>query len=1113
MDIQSLTPAHGAAACSTPVGAVPSPSAIPPSAAPVTAKARFDPVVSFLAEDEERLQEHIVLCDELLKQLMLSSLRHNKKLYIQQQLLPDLQQLQQHAESTTARIEKQLKQAAEAAEAIARPIHELQQQQQVLQQAAERAAAALEDGQLLLASECLHSCLSIRDEFERIDQQQQEQQQQASRGSLCTAEAAVLQRLQQQQHTLLQQLHKRLSASAGSLVAAALQQQTPRQQQEQSRAETEGSTVDSGQHTQQEEQAQQREKHTQELSLELRCYFLVRKGAAAVHRFCRMVTEALADDSANYFKVLLQPQKTVTAKAHAALLQQLFGKFLKVSAVQQVFTLGASLAAKARRLLESLAPPSAALQDASAASAGEASLGKAAKIEAVEAAILVAMASPLPEGGGDVVTSAAAAAATPAAAAAAAFFIATLSQELDVQGVRILNHFLEAKPETFAFKKEGGARDPEALRQVEARLEECVVLSRCCRRSHAALLQQFRNALGSAASPAAAEGSALTSSNSSLPPSSSRGSQNEVLQLLTPQQVLQVEHPALMQRREELVADYIALEHALMLWAVGEALEVQDELPFAAAARSVSENSLGLSLPVSSSEAPAVSQEELLASLRQAEEEAVDGGECFYSTMTEDLFFVFQASVSRALRSGDSLALCALLNHVAAALRCEVLTALRSCLEASKAPYAHYVQDEARLKDYSIINALEARFEGRPLPDKIRACHSWPVSVNNVQLCLSSLAHFKAVTQNAMQQQHQQEQLQQHDAAAAADSTEADGGDAKSPLLIMHYTLQELDGAAEALQQLHSRCCTLTIRFFQVYWQHCFQLLKKCDFDRDAALREEGSLAGSTWRLKLQRLFALLAFHFNRCFDAKGQATLCDMLVDLVVKHLESGLLEKNYTAAGGIFANQETRTLCLVVQRLSLNPASGGSGRSRSRQQQQHLEATANRCSFFDEFEDEEETLESVQINYPEPVRPKFCRLFEIGELLSLPSLREVPELLGEVEGGTSLLSLQEIKTVLRLRVDFENEEIEEVVRLAGRPSFGCLRVAVTEQSFPIAGAARFLPNRSVPCPSLEARAMSTASIAERHLKSKLRNCPSYVVAISKQRALPTAGGGKYRA
>ncbi|OEH76168.1 hypothetical protein cyc_02721 [Cyclospora cayetanensis] len=560
MDIQSLTPAHGAAACSTPVGAVPSPSAIPPSAAPVTAKARFDPVVSFLAEDEERLQEHIVLCDELLKQLMLSSLRHNKKLYIQQQLLPDLQQLQQHAESTTARIEKQ---------------------------------------------------------------------------------------------------------------------------------------------------------------------------------------------------VLLQPQKTVTAKAHAALLQQLFGKFLKVSAVQQVFTLGASLAAKAV--------------------------------------------------------------------------------------------FTSLWPETFAFKKEGGARDPEALRQVEARLEECVVLSRCCRRSHAALLQQFRNALGSAASPAAAEGSALTSSNSSLPPSSSRGSQNEVLQLLTPQQVLQVEHPALMQRREELVADYIALEHALMLWAVGEALEVQDELPFAAAARSVSENSLGLSLPVSSSEAPAVSQEELLASLRQAEEEAVDGGECFYSTMTEDLFFVFQASVSRALRSGDSLALCALLNHVAAALRCEVLTALRSCLEASKAPYAHYVQDEARLKDYSIINALEARFEGRPLPDKI-----------------------------------------------------PDGGDAKSPLLIMHYTLQELDGAAEALQQLHSRCCTLTIRFFQVYWQHCFQLLKKCDFDRDAALR---------------------------------------------------------------------------------------------------------------------------------------FCRLFEIGELLSLPSLREVPELLGEVEGGTSLLSLQEIKTVLRLRVDFENEEIEEVVRRVGPP------------------------------------------------------------------------------
>ncbi|CDJ44298.1 hypothetical protein, conserved, partial [Eimeria tenella] len=191
--------------------------------------------------------------------------------------------------------------------------------------------------------------------------------------------------------------------------------------------------------------------------------------------------------------------------------------------------------------------------------------------------------------------------------------------------------------------------------------------------------------------------------------------------MLTQQQVRQMEHPALIQRREELVAEYIALEHALMLWAVREALEVQDELPFAAAAAAEAAAAAARRPPESPggpAEAAAEEQQRI-AALKKAEEEAAASGECLYSTMMEDLFFVLQASVSRALRSGDSLALCALVNHVAAALRCEVLAALRQCLESSKGPYVFFVQDEHRLSCYSIVKALEAKAEGKPLPQKL----------------------------------------------------------------------------------------------------------------------------------------------------------------------------------------------------------------------------------------------------------------------------------------------------------------------------------------------------------------------------------------------------------
>lgn len=87
------------------------------------------------------------------------------------------------------------------------------------------------------------------------------------------------------------------------------------------------------------------------------------------------------------------------------------------------------------------------------------------------------------------------------------------------------------------------------------------------------------------------------------------------------------------------------------LRAVVEALEVQDELPFAATALGSVDPPLGVPsaslLPNSNA---ALNREQQLAALRQAEAEAIEGGGCLYSTMIEDLFFVFQASVSRALR-------------------------------------------------------------------------------------------------------------------------------------------------------------------------------------------------------------------------------------------------------------------------------------------------------------------------------------------------------------------------------------------------------------------------------------------------------------------------------
>lgn len=183
------------------------------------------------------------------------------------------------------------------------------------------------------------------------------------------------------------------------------------------------------------------------------------------------------------------------------------------------------------------------------------------------------------------------------------------------------------------------------------------------------------------------------------------------------------------------------------------------------------------------------------------------------------------------------------------------------------------------------------------------------------------------------------------------------------------------------------------------------------------AAQEEVEASSGTWRRKLQRLLGLVLRHISKAFDSKGQARLCEMLLDLVrhrkeiepllksehsqerlaaarrhtrhpkrgfsplqlVKEIEGLLLEKRFSLAGGALAEAEVRQLFLAVQRVSLHPsvAAGNSGsgergtRSFSNNAGQGQLASGT-ASFFEDEEATEETLEGVAVSLEVPVRPK---------------------------------------------------------------------------------------------------------------------------------------------
>ncbi|KFH13703.1 COG4 transport protein [Toxoplasma gondii VAND] len=547
-------------------------------------------------------------------------------------------------------------------------------------------AAALSEGQLLAATAAACRVQEIRAFFNQVDEKYATaagllSATPAARKSpalpprLSTVEAAALQQLQEMQTRLLDLLFRTLSSACTSAARERREAREARQRggadaESEKKKETGGATAPAGSgggstgsqgvptssgrdgELLNPQQTQKREwrRELTDVFTSLRALQLHQD---ALKRFVDQLRSQLADNAARRFKVLLQLQKqTAKFQASGDTRGASHPPDLHSAALQQ---LGADVADVLRHQVKALelaagTPPACGRGNWNASSPGE-------------------------------------------AAAAGLFSIVALRQEIDIQSVRILNHFSELNKEILSMKA-GDKQIATSLRRVDCVLSEIISLSAQCMRMH----RRLKIA-------ASRRGSSLLLQTESLPEGTAQDGDEslhaksasgknagatlvEFVRQCSACSDLTFQRSLLMKGREELMAHYVSLENAFIIGSIDQALNVVDEVPLQSAweveqSRGSVSGFLGGS--GDAQYAP------WLGSSSEPEKEDEDD-ERLYSTVVDDVFFILNNSVLRAIGSLDVLAVCAVVNNVCSVLSSEVKMKLRKNLEESKTYYANYIR-------------------------------------------------------------------------------------------------------------------------------------------------------------------------------------------------------------------------------------------------------------------------------------------------------------------------------------------------------------------------------------------------------------------------------------
>ncbi|KAF8822811.1 hypothetical protein IE077_002535 [Cardiosporidium cionae] len=500
-------------------------------------------------------------------------------------------------------------------------------------------------------------------------------------------------------------------------------------------------------------------------------------------------------------------------------------------------------------------------------------------------------------------------------------FCRGLQEEVDLQGIRILDKFYDDRHKILLLKLDD-LQNRIDLRQMNKVLDELVVLSKRC--------QQFDKYLRNCSKKIV-----------DLLPKDSEFMKH----LLRKDETVYNSNDGLFQlsllnkRMQELMGFYVSLEHVHISRAIKHAAEVTDEVLW-----------------------------------NDSEQQC--------STMVEDLFFIFEGSIFRAIRSGDVYAACAVVNHVISFLSLEVRNYLESKAKRSKEYYADYVQKLSSLNEFVMANLLpEALKRSLEARGSIGSTYSWCHAVNNIQASIECIEILNQKCDNEFSEHYSiQETDSEEDtnvSLSTSEKREISTKDSKSFRMMFLHTLSNLESAKVDLEAFHGRCCKLTLSILKV---HIFPFLVPLQSMNHNISEEEYADYQINDPFVKQFGNALKEFcsHLRTYYSHKSMNLCIQFLAEKVSKAIHATVLQKSFSLLGGMQFDADIRKLIALF----------GTYAEKS-------------------------------------IRSKFTSIIEVTDLLSLSTLQEFPDLWGSITGKNWKLTPSEIKQVLSCRVDFSKENI----------------------------------------------------------------------------------------
>jgi hypothetical protein len=414
---------------------------------------------------------------------------------------------------------------------------------------------------------------------------------------------------------------------------------------------------------------------------------------------------------------------------------------------------------------------------------------------------------------------------------------------------------------------------------------------------------------------------------------------------------------------QEIVGLYVTLEEFFILSNVRKAARIDDCPDPGLSAGGAREEGKGLQARAAPGQLPPVFAPELAGPLSQA----------LTTTLVDDVFYILKQSCERAFATGHVTTACAVLNQVVALLGRDfmlvfdrLLQAYVQCVQAPSGTYANG-GGIANIFGSSAGSALasQARLKQDVLFFR---------TLNNLTMCMEYAASLR------------QQLSKDFD----------DGFQGKVGHEMLSHGLRELEDVCKQFKKAAKRGLTLVVRMVSGNLRPYIDAFGQANYELSEAQYSERQLAdpcAQSLLLAVQREVVVL----QPCLSPGNWAVCVGVLVDLIVKRIETLVMAKQFSFWGGLQLDQDVRAI------------SGYFG---------------GVCSYS--------------------MREKFTRLVQIASILQLERVGEMVDywaVAGGSGAGASASSASssrtrsraawrlyehEVRTVLALRADFSARDIQ---------------------------------------------------------------------------------------